>query len=330
MPQKSPALPTSKHFDLEQLGSGVYAAIATEDGGAYSNAGIVDLGDQTLVFDAFEAPQAAKDLRLAAKHLTGRPPTCVIISHSHADHWFGNQALARHVPIIATHATLEEMTEAIGWLEELKENPADLEQAIQETQESLDTETDPRRRASLERSMTRMGHTLAMLPILEPQLPNLIFGTRLVFRGTQRTAELREAAPGHTASDAYLILPEDRVIFMGDLGFFQSQPFTVYADPQAWVAHLEEMEQSSAETFVPGHGPLGTKADLALQGQYINLLQELVAGAIEEGLSVEETLEKPLPAPFDAWLHGGMARWEANVHSTYERLAAVPKVTSNA
>jgi glyoxylase-like metal-dependent hydrolase (beta-lactamase superfamily II) len=117
---------------------------------------------------------------------------------------------------------------------------------------------------------------------------------------------------------------------MGDLGFFQCQPFTVYADPQAWVAHLEEMEQSSAETFVPGHGPLGTKADLALQGQYINLLQELVAGAIEEGLSVEETLEKPLPAPFDAWLHGGMARREANVHSTYERLVAVPKVTSNA
>jgi len=179
----------------------------------------VDLGDQTLVFDAFEAPQAAKDLRLAAKHLTGRPPTCVIISHSHADHWCGNQAFAPHVPIITTHTTLKEMPETIGWLEELKETPFELEQAIEETRDSLDAETDPRRRASLARSITRMGHMLAMLPTLELRFPNLTFGTRLMFRGTQRTAELREVAPGHTASDAYLVLPEDRVIFMGDLGY---------------------------------------------------------------------------------------------------------------
>ena len=330
MPQRDHVLPTSEHFDLKQLATGVYAAIATEHGGAYSNAGIVDLGDQTLIFDAFETPQAATDLRLAAEHLTGRPPTCVIISHSHADHWCGNQAFAPHMPVITTHATLEEMTETSGWLEELKEAPAEMEQSIQETQESLDTETDSRRRASLERSITRMGHTLAMLPTLELRFPNLTFGGGLVFRGTQRTAELREVAPGHTASDAYLVLPGDGVTFMGDLGFFQCQPFTVYADPQAWVAHLEEMEQSSTETFVPGHGPLGTKTDLALQREYINLLQELVAGAIEEGQSVEETLEKPLPAPFDAWLHGGMARWEANVRSTYERLAGASEVSENA
>ena len=330
MPQKSNAFPASEHFELKQLAKGVYAAIATEDGAAYSNAGIVDLGDQTLIFDAFETPQAANDLRLAAEHLTGRSPTCVIISHSHADHWCGNQAFAPHVPIITTHTTLEEMPQAIGWLEELKETPAELEQAIEEARDSLDTETDPRRRAYLERSITRMGHTLATLPTLEPRLPNLTFGARLVFQGMQRTAELREVAPGHTASDAYLVLPEDRVIFMGDLGFFQCQPFAVYSDPQAWVAHLEEMEQSSAETFVPGHGPLGTKTDLALQRQYITLLQELVARAIEEGLSVEETLKTSLPAPFDAWLHGGMARWEANIRSIYERWTGESEVTTNA
>ena len=330
MPQKSHAFPTSEHFELKQLATGVYAAIATEEGGAYSNAGIVDLGDQTLIFDALETPQAAKALRMAAEYLTGRPPTYLIISHCHADHWCGNQAFAPHIPIITTHTTLEEMPESIGWLEELKGTPDELEQAIAEAQDSLDTETDPRRRAFLARSITRWGHMLAMLPTLEVRFPNLTFGTRLVFKGAQRTAELREAAPGHTASDAYLVLPDDKIILMGDLGFFQCQPYAVYADPQAWVAHLEEMEQSSAETFVPGHGPLGTKADLELQRQYIMLLQELVIGAIGEGLSVQETLEKPLPAPFDAWLHGGMARWEANVHATYERLVGGSDFTTDA
>jgi FKBP-type peptidyl-prolyl cis-trans isomerase 2 len=42
----------SKHFDLEQLEDGVYVAIHKPSGAAYSNAGIIDLGDQTIVIDA--------------------------------------------------------------------------------------------------------------------------------------------------------------------------------------------------------------------------------------------------------------------------------------
>ena len=45
-----------EHFTLHQLADGVYAAIATELGAAFSNAGLIDLGGQTLVFDAFENP----------------------------------------------------------------------------------------------------------------------------------------------------------------------------------------------------------------------------------------------------------------------------------
>lgn len=321
MQQKNNTTVASEHFELTQLAEGVYAAIATEGGAAFSNAGIVDLGDQTLIFDTFETPQAANDLQVAAQHLTGRPATYVIISHCHADHWCGNQVFSPQVPIMTTHAILEEMPECIDWLQELKETPSELEKAIQESQESLKSESDPRQRASLERSITRMGHWLTTLPTLEFRFPNQTFSGKLIFHGAQRTAELIEVAPGHTASDAYLFLPGDRITFMGDLGFFQCQPFMVYCDPQAWGAQLAEMEQSDAEAFVPGHGALGTKADLALQRQYIKLILDLVAQALDKGLSVEETLQKTLPAPYDAWLHGSIARWEANIHSTYERLA---------
>jgi hypothetical protein len=82
------------------------------------------------------------------------------------------------------------------------------------------------------------------------------------------------------------------------------------------------MEGSNSEIFVPGHGPLGTKSDLALQRQDILELEALVTQAIREGLSAEETMSKPLPAPFDAWLEEGMSRWEANVLATHERLSA--------
>jgi hypothetical protein len=39
------------------------------------------------------------------------------------------------------------------------------------------------------------------------------------------------------------------------------------------------------------------------------------------GGSVENALQQPLPAPFDAWLTGGMNRFEANVRSAYKRLS---------
>ena len=51
---------TSRHFNLEQLADGVYAAIHAEEGWAICNAGIIDLGDRTLVFDSFMSPQAAR------------------------------------------------------------------------------------------------------------------------------------------------------------------------------------------------------------------------------------------------------------------------------
>jgi glyoxylase-like metal-dependent hydrolase (beta-lactamase superfamily II) len=311
----------SEHFELQHLADGVYAAIGSPGSAAFSNAGIIDLGDQTIIFDTFQTPVAAQQLRRAAETLTGRPATHVIISHFHGDHWGGNQVFADYAPIISTHKTREGMPASIGWLAELMDNPSELEAELQGDRERLKEETDPRRRASLEAGISRYQYILEALPTLELRLPNLTFDRTLTFHGTERTAELHAVEPGHTASDAYLHLPTDGIVFLGDLGFFQCQPFLVYCDPGAWFAHLEQMEQTGIETFVPGHGPLGTKADLALQRQYISMLEELVTRVIKEGGSAEHALEQPLPSPFDEWLHGGMARFEANVQSAYERLS---------
>lgn len=318
-------LPASEHYELTQLADGVYAAIALPGGKAFSNAGIVDLGDQTLIFDAFETPAAAADLKSAAEQLTGHPASYLIISHCHADHWGGNQAFAPETSIITTDAIRAEMPDAIGWMIDLKENPADLEEAIQEDTERLETETDERMRASLQASIARMTGWQEILPTFELRYPEQTFRGRLTFYGTRRTAELVEVAPAHTASDAYLSLPDDRIVFMGDLGFLQSQPFMVYCDPQAWASQLEQLEQFDVETFVPGHGPLGTKVDLTLQRQYITLLEDLVAQAISDGLTPEETLQKTLPPPFDGWVNTSMARWEANVRSSHERQSGKPE-----
>jgi len=312
-------LPKSDHFELHQIADGVYAAIGIEGGAAYSNAGIIDLGDQTLIFDTFETPIAAQDLKIAAEQLTGRAASCVIISHAHNDHWLGNQVFPDHTPIIATHKTRKEMYVFAESIKEMKENPSLLEEMIQEYEERLETETDERKRSSLEIAISRDRFGLEALPTLELRFPNQTFDGKIIFYGTRRIAELVTLGGGHTASDCFLVLPEERITFMGDLGFFQCQPFMGYCNPDLWKTQLEGMEGSDFEIFVPGHGPLGTKEDIVLQKRYISFLEDLVGRIVREGGSVEEALQQSLPEPFDDWLVGGMARFEANVRSSYER-----------
>jgi cyclase len=314
---------TSDHFELERIADGVYAAIGREGGPTSSNAGIVDLGSQTLVFDAFELSEAAEDLQRAAEYLTGRPASYVVLSHSHSDHTVGCQAFGPDVPILSTRVTRAEIPKATEWIRHFKENPDDLRESIRDERARLEAMSGEGLQANQRRTIARLEHLSAALPGLEFRLPNLTFDDGLVFHGSQRTVELHVVAPGHTPSDAYLLLPQDRVLFMGDLGFFGAQPFMMYCEPDAWSEWLAAAEQLEADRLVPGHGPVGTRHDLALQRRFMAVLRSQVAQAVEKGLPVEAAMAK-LSKPFDAWIDASPARWEANVSFMYERLSGQP------
>jgi cyclase len=307
----------SDHFTLHLLSEGVYAAIATERGAGFSNAGLIDLGDQTLIFDAFDNPPAAKDLLKASIQLTHREPAMVIISHFHSDHWSGLQVFAGSM-ILATHATRKAMLPIAVEMLEYRRDPSQIENQLKEAEARRDVETDPNKRHFLQFSIARQRHTLQALPTLEPTFPNQTFEGKIVFHGSRRSAELIATGKGHTDSDCILSLPQDRVAFIGDIGFFQAQPYMASGSPPEWMALLDDMTSWDFKTFVPGHGPLGDKADLSLEATYIRALEDLVSRVVQAGGTVEDALRQTLPAPFDAWQIVGV-RFEVNVRAAYER-----------
>jgi len=310
----------SEHFTLHALADGVYAAIATEMGAAFSNAGLIDLGDRTLVFDAFDSPRAAEDLLEVCLQLTGRNPSTVIISHWHPDHWAGLQVFSG-CEILSTPATRKAMLPVTRDMDEERENPTYWQAELDKTRAQLVEETDATKRHTLQVSVARLQHTLAALPTIKPTLPNQTFKGKMTFHGTMRSVELIAMGKGHTISDCILRLPQERVAFIGDLGFFQSQPFMPYGYPPRWVTLLKDMTTWDIETFVPGHGPLGDKSDLASVMEYILALEALVAGVVQAGGSVEDALQQTLPAPFDAWQATGH-RFEANVRASFRKQSA--------
>jgi glyoxylase-like metal-dependent hydrolase (beta-lactamase superfamily II) len=160
-----------------------------------------------------------------------------------------------------------------------------------------------------------------MLPNLQLHFPTRTFDGRLEFQGSRRRAELITLGKGHSDGDCFLLLAEDKTIFMGDLGFFRCHPFMGNCDPTAWIEQLEIMEQMDIQTFIPGHGPLGTKADIALQKRYIKVLEEMVVSVVTTGGSLDDALKQSFPESLESWLSSGTTRFESNVRFLFERLA---------
>jgi cyclase len=309
-------LPTSRHFRLEPLLDGVYAAIGIPGTGSGSNAGIIDLGDRTLVFDTFLTPQAGNDLRLAAEHLTGRPVSYVINSHWHSDHIHGNQAFALDTPIIATNRTRELMaTKGPRVVEQIGGAAAE----VQALEEELAREQDEEKRAALARKIGESKELAASAHRLALRLPEQTFETRVAFHGARRVAELLTYGGGHTESDAFLLLRDEKLAFMGDLLFVQSHLWMGDGNPDEWLRILRQVGELELKTTVPGHGPVGTPANFPAVVSYIETIQQIVDDAVKSGKSLEEAQAAPIPAAFASW--DWSEGFGYNIDALYKRLA---------
>jgi cyclase len=291
----------SRHFNIEKLDEGVYAVIHKTGGYAICNSGIVDLGDETLVFDCFISPEAAKDLKKAAEELTGNEVKYVVNSHFHNDHIRGNQVFVG-AQIISTKRTAELIEEIEP--EELEWEAKVIDDRIETTTQKLAEETDS---FKLEELKMWMGYYQA---IKESQgnykitLPNTFMEDTLVIKGTEREAVLFTKGKGHTESDIVLWLPDDKILFATDLLFVNCHLWLGDGFPEDWIRYLQDLQKLNAHAIVPGHGPLGSNEDMDNMINYINTINNIVETAIESNLTEEELKETEIPEEFRDWWFG--------------------------
>jgi len=309
-------LSDSKHFRLQQLADGVYAAIHIDGGAAISNAGIVDLGDRTLVYDAFIAPQAAEDLRIAAEALTGRPIDAVLNSHWHNDHIWGNQVFDADTDIISTEET-RRMFIATRGHGAYNAFMAEAEANLEETRAQFQAAEEEGQRRQLALWVDYHQSVVETKPILQIRAPNLTFTERLAFHGRDRSVELIPFVGGHTESDAVLFLPQEGIAFMSDLLFIGYHPYLGGGDPERLLHALEAVSDLAPTVLVPGHGPVGMADSLIQMGQYVQTLDGLARQMVEDG-EAEETIDAmAIPEPYDDWLFSSF--FPGNVSFLYQR-----------
>ncbi len=305
----------SKHFEIQALAKNVYAAIAIDGGHAVGNAGMVDLGGQVLVFDTFVTPQAAADLRQIVIELFGRAPRLIIDSHYHNDHIWGNQVFAGDAHILSSSCTRELI--ATEGMEEYKWYGANAKKRL----ESLLAQT-PATESERQEQLLWKGEyegIVEALPHLSVCLPDITFDRQLEIHGTHGRARLVAFNDGHTKSDTILHLPEEGVIFAGDLLFVGCHPYLADGNPFHLPETLKELSQHGSTQYVPGHGPVGTLDDVRLMSDYVKLCIEKARGLEGDENIVEAKInESRVPEEFLNWK---LARfWQVNIRHTYGRM----------
>ena len=141
-----------------------------------------------------------------------------------------------------------------------------------------------------------------MIDALRP--PTLTHENGVILHPGGREIHVR-SFPGHTGSDSVVVIPDARVVFMGDLFWRNSLPNMVNATTPHWIQTLDSIAKSeSGYTFVPGHGDVGNTADVAAFRGYLGTLQSLVGDAQRQGKSGQEIGAAVLPAlteRYGAW-----------------------------
>ena len=214
-----------------------------------SNAGFIVTAQGVVVVDALGSPQLAQRLLGEIRKVTAQPVTHVIVTHYHADHIYGLQTFkAAGARIIAHSAAREYLNSETARLR--------LQASRQELAPWIDSDT----------------HLVEADEWLDADKELSIGAVRLV---------LKHVGPSHTPEDMVVFLPQEKLLYAGDLVFRARIPFVGQADSRQWIKALDALLEFDTRVIVPGHGPLSTAAreDMQLTRDYLLHLRTTMGSA---------------------------------------------------
>ena len=243
-PATDPRYPMPPKWDreLKQLAPNVYAYMQGGGPGltaaGVSNAGLVVGREYVLAIDALQGPVPARNFIAAAKQATGREIGRLVLTHHHGDHVNGNQFFAQ-AEILAHPYCRAEVLKAVP------NTPA----MWQPTPGVVDV-VEPRR----------------LVP------PSVTFKDDLVYMIGDTEVQFRCVGPAHTWGDVVAYLPQHKIVFLGDVGFFWVAPYANNSHITKWLDVCSAILRWDVDVLVPGHGPIGGKKELAEMAEYFKVL----------------------------------------------------------
>jgi cyclase len=122
------------------------------------------------------------------------------------------------------------------------------------------------------------------------RLPDITFSQEMKLYLGKHTFHLI-LMPGHTRSETAVYVKEERVVFTSD-NVVMGMPIMVDAVPEEWLKSLKKLQGLDIDKVIPGHGPVGDKAQIQVMYDNVKYCMDEVKAAIAKGWSLKEIQEK--------------------------------------
>lgn len=237
---------------------GLPGAASSGNQGFMSNAGFVVTPQGVVVFDALASPPLAKKLVEVIRSITPQPIKRVIVSHYHADHYYGLQVFKSLGAEVWAHQAGEGTTRTKDAAERFAQRKEALFPWVDDNTQLLEAD-------------------------------RYLAGDENFEMGGVHFA-LRYVGPAHSREDMAMMVKEDRVLYAGDLVFLGRIPFVGDADSKAWITALDRLIAMNPKVLVPGHGSLtrAPRADLVFTRTYLQYLRTQLSGYARNLVPFEE------------------------------------------
>ena len=255
-----------KQVSFTQLSPHAWAYTAEGD----PNTGIVVGDDAVMVIDTQATPAMAQDVIRRIREVTDKPIRYVVLTHYHAVRVLGASAYQpEHV--IASHDTLD-----------------------------LIRERGEQDKASEIGRFPRLFNNVESVP---PGLtwPTLTFSGKMTLWLGKLEVQLLQLGRGHTKGDTVVWLPQDKVLFSGDLVEFDATPYAGDAYFSDWPQTLDNVAALRPEKLVPGRGaalqtPEQVRAGLEGTRAFVSELYASVKAGVGAGRELNAVYRETIDA----------------------------------
>ncbi|RLJ37305.1 MBL fold metallo-hydrolase [Acidovorax sp. 106] len=250
-----------KKVSFDKLSDHAYAYTAEGD----PNTGIIIGDDAVMVIDTQATPVMAQDVIRRIREVTDKPIKYVLLSHYHAVRVLGASAYgAEHV--IASEDTRDLIVE----------------------RGQFDKDSEIGRFPRLFQNVESVPNGLTW--------PTMTFNKKMTLWLGSVEVQILQLGRGHTKGDTVAWLPQEKILFSGDLVEFDATPYAGDAYFKDWPQTLDNLAALKPEKLVPGRGaalqtPEQVQAGLAGTRAFISDLYESVKASAAKGEDLRKVYE---------------------------------------
>lgn len=271
---------------LHEIAAGVWAWIQPDGSWWVNNAGAITAAGRTLVVDTCATEERTRRFLDTLAHATQDAPVAMAVNtHAHGDHTYGNCLLPTATTLIG-HVHMRQ---------DLLDDPV-----IDGCPPAWDL-------------LPAWGAVTRRVPDLT------ITGSSVVHLGDRRIELHHPGHVAHTRGDLVAWVPDERVLFTGDLLFHQLTPLAFQGSIDGARRSLEWIAAFEPAHVVPGHGPLTTETSLGdvldQHDRYYRLILDAARRGLRAGRSALEAARDCDLGEFARWADA--ERLVLNLHRAY-------------